>query len=225
MTTVRRLTVLLVWLFVVALPAPHTGASAAESVPSDPGSLATPSSTDGVSPLDFAGSFVYDAPVDAVLGRTVEPAYSVAPVVGPEGAGAPAALLSWHLDDSTRSLVAPRTGPLELANPTTVNNAGSPIRSFVTETDMTYYRVYSGDNTVGGYLTGAPPFSADDAVAGLALPPANRADFIQQVNVPAGTRLQSSIATEAFDQPGGLLQFELLDRIPTSAFGEGKPFR
>lgn len=78
--------------------------------------------------------------------------------------------------------------------------------------------------TVGSFLTGAPPASADQAVAGLALPPANTAEFIQEVMVPAGTRLQSSIASPAFGQPGGMLQFELLERIPIKNFGEGVPF-
>ena len=113
----------------------------------------------------------------------------------------------------------------ELANPSLVNNAGAPIRSFVTAADQTYVRVFSGDRNVGAFLTGSAPASADAAVAGLALPPTTTADFIQNVTVPAGTRLQSSIATKAFGQPGGMLQFELLDRIPTSCFGTGRPFR
>jgi hypothetical protein len=37
--------------------------------------------------------------------------------------------------------------------------------------------------------------------------------------------MQSSIAESAFDQPGGMLQFELLDGIPVKNFGEGFPFR
>jgi hypothetical protein len=90
---------------------------------------------------------------------------------------------------------------------------------------MTYYRVFSGDRTVGGFLTGAPPSSADVAVSGLALPPGNSADFIQEVLVPQGTRLQSSIAAPAFEQDGGFLQFELLDQIPTKNFGPGGTFR
>ena len=104
-------------------------------------------------------------------------------------------------------------------------NQLSPIRSFVTNEDRTYYRVFSGDRNVGGFLTGAPPASADEAVTGLALPPENTADFLQEVLVPAGTRLQSSIAAPAFGQPGGLLQFELLDQIPIKNFGPGVAFR
>ncbi len=120
---------------------------------------------------------------------------------------------------------AAASAPLELANPETVNNAASPIRSFVTSEEQTYYRVFSGERTVGAYLIGAPPANADEAVAGLALPPGNTASFIQEVLVPAGTRLQSSIAAEAFGQPGGPLQFEILDQIPIKNFGEGIPFR
>ena len=78
---------------------------------------------------------------------------------------------------------------------------------------------------MGGFLTGAPPASADDAIRGLALPRGNREDLIQEVRVPAGTRLQRSIASEAFDQPGVPLQFELLDLIDPKNFGVGKPFR
>jgi hypothetical protein len=106
-----------------------------------------------------------------------------------------------------------------------VNNAGSPIRSFVTEADTTYSRVYSGESTTGRYLAGSPPANADAAVSGLALPPGNRADFIQEVMVPAGTRMQNSIASTAFGQDGGLLQFELLERIDPKYFGPGIPFR
>jgi hypothetical protein len=95
----------------------------------------------------------------------------------------------------------------------------------VTSDARTYYRVFSGDRNVGAFLVGSPPASADEAVAGLALPPVNTADFIQEVLVPAGTRLQSSIAAPAFDQPGGLLQFELFNQIPIKNFGEGVPFR
>jgi len=63
-------------------------------------------------------------------------------------------------------------------------------RSRVTGEDRTYYRVLSCDRNVGSLLTGAPPASADPAVAGLALPPTNTAEFIKEVTVLAGTGLQ-----------------------------------
>ena len=143
----------------------------------------------------------------------------------PTGTGESAQLLTLL---RARPVIGPATNTApfgELANPATVNNASSPIRSFVTEADTTYLRVYSGDKTAGGFLMGSAPSSADSAVSGLALPPGNNADFIQEVLVPSGTRLQSSIAAPAFGQPGGLLQFELLDQIPVKNFGPGLPFR
>ncbi len=59
----------------------------------------------------------------------------------------------------------------------------------------------------------------------LALPPGNQATYIQEVLVPAGTRLQRSRALPAFGRRGGAEQFQLLDRIPDSNFGVGVPFR
>jgi hypothetical protein len=116
------------------------------------------------------------------------------------------------------------SGPLELANPITVNNAASPIRSFATAQDQTYYRVFSGTNTDGAFLTGAPPAGSQAAIEGLALPPGNTAEFLQEVHVPAGTMLQSSITGPAFGQPGGMLQFQLLERLDPKFYGPGVPF-
>jgi len=109
MTTVRRLTVLLVWVFVIVLAAPRTGGSAAESVPSDPASDATPASTVGVSPVEFAGSFVYEAPVDVERSATVEPAGFAAATLGLGGSASSAGGDFWHVYDSSRSLVAPNS--------------------------------------------------------------------------------------------------------------------
>jgi hypothetical protein len=120
---------------------------------------------------------------------------------------------------------ATTVGPKAITAGGRVPNQLAPIRSFVTQEDRAYYRVFSGERNVGGFLMGAPPASADEAVAGLALPPENTADFLQEVLVPAGTRLQSSIAAPAFGQPGGLLQFELLEDIPIKNFGPGMEFR
>lgn len=100
----------------------------------------------------------------------------------------------------------------------------APIRSFVTGEDQTYYRVFSGGRNVGSFISGAPPASADQAVAGLTLPPANTAEFMQQVMVPGGTSPQSSIAAPAFGQPGGMLQFELLERLPDVHHERGSCF-
>ena len=106
-----------------------------------------------------------------------------------------------------------------------VPNAGGKIVSDVTKQDEVFFRVFSGDSTRGGFLTKVPPTSQRGAVEGLALPPGNNADFIQQVLVPAGTRLQRSRALPAFGRRGGKEQFQLLDNIPNENFGPGVPFK
>lgn len=55
-----------------------------------------------------------------------------------------------------------------------------------------------------------------------------KADFLQQVLVPAGTRLQRSRAAAVHQwgrNRGGAEQFELLERIPVKNFGEGVPLK
>jgi len=106
-----------------------------------------------------------------------------------------------------------------------VPNAGGKIVSDVTKQDEVFFRVFSGDSTRGGFLTKVAPTSQRGAIEGLALPPGNSADFIQQVLVPAGTRLQRSRALPAFGRRGGKEQFQLLDEIPNGNFGPGVPFK
>ncbi|MBN7827368.1 hypothetical protein J0A66_19220 [Bowmanella dokdonensis] len=112
----------------------------------------------------------------------------------------------------------------------TPNEAGV-IREFVTEAEQIFFRVFSGDKTVGGFLTAVKPKSSGYAQEALALPRSNTAEFIQQVVVPAGTTLRRSRAApiranEMFpNRRGGAEQFELLDRIPTKNFGPGSPLR
>jgi len=105
-------------------------------------------------------------------------------------------------------------------------NAGGVIRQFTQQGDQVYYRVFSGDSTVGSFLTAIPPRSSAFAREALALPPGNQATFVQEVLVPNGTPL---VRSRALPQPdwrrarGGAEQFELLQHIPTSNFGPGRP--
>jgi YD repeat-containing protein len=104
-------------------------------------------------------------------------------------------------------------------------NAGGVIRQFNQEGDQVYYRVFSGDSTVGSFLTAVPSRSSAFAREALALPPGNQATFIQEVLVPGGTPL---LRSRALPQPawdrlrGGAEQFELLQHIPTTNFGPGR---
>lgn len=115
----------------------------------------------------------------------------------------------------------------EIAGSRIVSQGGA-VRQFTTEADQVFYRVYSGDKTVGSWLTAVKPRSSAWAQEALALPPGNNANFIQEVFVPKGTLLERSRAISVPEWGrfrGGAEQFELLDRIPTTSFGPGVPLK
>ena len=101
--------------------------------------------------------------------------------------------------------------------------AGPPV-SFELSHDVTLYRVW-GDKAeqVGGWLVEVPPPNAATARAYMALPPENTAQYVSPVLVPAGTRIQTGYAGEAFGQPGGYFQIRLLKHVPASNYGPGVP--
>ncbi|MFN2493475.1 MAG: RHS repeat-associated core domain-containing protein, partial [Pyrinomonadaceae bacterium] len=139
------------------------------------------------------------------------------PAAGVAGSGSVAATAAARaqgpLLDSARLLPAGNTVP----------NAGGSITSFVTTENQIFFRVFSGNNRVGGFLTDAIPTSSAAARQTLSLPSSNRATFVQEVLVPRGTRLQRSTALPAFGGTGGAQQFELLRQIPVGNFGSGVP--
>jgi len=98
-------------------------------------------------------------------------------------------------------------------------------RVFVQPRDQVYYRVFS-DRVTGSWLTAVRPPSSAWAREALALPPGNQATFVQEVVVPAGTRLERSRAA-AMPQwgraRGGAEQFRLLDYVPETSFLPGVP--
>jgi hypothetical protein len=121
--------------------------------------------------------------------------------------------------DASNSLLAARG---------TIPSSGGVIRQFEQAADQTYYRVFSGDATAGKWLTAVPPRSSAFAQEGLALPPWNAANMIQEVRVPAGTMLERSRAIPVPEWGrfrGGAEQFQLLDEIPLNSFGPGVPLR
>jgi len=105
-------------------------------------------------------------------------------------------------------------------------NARGFIREFTTVEDQTFFRVFSGERSVGSFLTKTRPRSSAFAREALDLPlDINRADLIREVVVPAGTRLRRSrVSGGTFGGRGGAEQFELLDTIPRKNFGPGVPF-
>ena len=105
-----------------------------------------------------------------------------------------------------------------------VPNAGGVIREFIQPAEQIYYRVFT-ENATGRFVTAVPPKSSAYAREALALPPQNLATYIQEVKVPAGTRMLRSRAIPAFGRRGGAEQFELLNRIPEQNFGPGIPLQ
>jgi RHS repeat-associated protein len=97
---------------------------------------------------------------------------------------------------------------------------GSTVLSAVTSAPMVLYRVLGETSEqVGRWLTATRPTSAALARSTLSLPPSNPATFYQEVLVPAGTRIQVGITNGLWGNPGRGLQIELLDNIPSTAFG------
>ena len=113
---------------------------------------------------------------------------------------------------------------LSLPSPSYQNPWQGEILSITIEHDTVMYRVWGGDAAqTGKWLTPIRPSTQAEARSLLALPPNNSAIYISEVHVPAGTRIQIGVAAPNFGQPGGAVQVELIDRIPTSAFGPGEP--
>jgi hypothetical protein len=121
----------------------------------------------------------------------------------------------------TREAAALRTN-VGVSNGGRIPHAGGVVRQFTQETEQVYYRVFT-ENLEGSFLTAVPPRNSKWAQEALALPPGNNATYIQEVLVPAGTRLERSRALGAFGRRGGGEQFELLQKIPSKNFGPGKP--
>jgi RHS repeat-associated protein len=98
---------------------------------------------------------------------------------------------------------------------------GAPF-SLVADKEMVLYRVWGGGSGLqGDFLTPVRPPTSSFARSMLALPPQNAAQWVSEVRVPAGTRMQVGTAAPAFGNPGGATQVQLLQRLPASAFGPG----
>ncbi len=136
-------------------------------------------------------------------------------------------LLLWRkIHTGNKISLAKTAEPASL--PGLIASTGGKLMSFRQQQDQYYYRVFSGNNTVGSWLTATRPKSAAWAREALSLPPGNKARFIQRVLVPAGTRLQRSRALPVIKwrrDHGGGEQFQLLEQIPKENFGPGVRFR
>ena len=96
---------------------------------------------------------------------------------------------------------------------------GTRVTEFTNTADDVYVRVHGEDNMARSWMM------KREAIEGLtpqqiqskyALPevPTHMSD----VYVPAGTRIRTGIVNPVFDGVGNAIQYQLLDRLPTSAF-------
>jgi hypothetical protein len=146
------------------------------------------------------------------------------------GPGSPNSLVTASLkvppsaSSSGTALPAPASPAGLLAPTTDYNQWEGPPTSIVLPKDMTMYRAW-GTNAkqVGSWLSVTRPPSAVVAQSTLALK--YKPEYVSEVLVPAGTRIQIgwAAAQPTFGQPGQALQVRLLDRIPDSNFGPGIP--
>jgi RHS repeat-associated protein len=108
-----------------------------------------------------------------------------------------------------------------------INSRSGEIVSTVLTEDTTFYRIWGGSTVrEGSWLSAIRPATQSEAIYGLALEPGNTAQFVSEVVVPAGTRVQYSIAKAipTWDRlGGGLMQVELLEYIPPGNYGPGLP--
>lgn len=121
------------------------------------------------------------------------------------------------ITDPARLLPAPAAGQ--------VASEGGHIVSIVQPRGQYYWRVYSGDATMGRWLIAVEPRNAAWASEALSLPPGNTAQFIQRVFVPEGTVLQRSRALSVFGHRGGAEQFRLFEFLPPESYGPGVPLK
>ena len=169
-------------------------------------------------------------------GYALSAARSAVPYSSPAFRSLPAAsraLTTSRITNPARMLPAPNPAQGYAARVPTVKtlNEAGVVRDFVTSRNQKFYRVYSGGATQGKFLTAIPPQNRAYAQEALSLPRANTAEFIQEVNVPAGIGLRRSraapiSANEMFpNRRGGGEQFELMDFLDEDAFGPGRMFK
>jgi RHS repeat-associated protein len=138
------------------------------------------------------------------------------------GVGELKALAAWGMGKLAARQAA-KSGPPIITDPARllpspeslgrVPNATGEITSEVLDDATIFYRAFGNESgPVGSFLSPTMPASRSEAISGLALPPGNTAESLATLRVQGGVRVQRSTAAEAFGQPGGNAQVELLER-------------
>ena len=107
-----------------------------------------------------------------------------------------------------------------------INSRSGEIITVVLTEETTFYRIWGGKTALeGSWLSVIRPATRKEAIYGLALEPGNTAEFVSEVVVPAGTRVQISIAKSMpiwGRYGGGWLQVELLQLLDPKVFKAGQ---
>ncbi len=113
---------------------------------------------------------------------------------------------------------------LPAPKPGVVNPWKGSIESIVLQKGTTMYRVWGGRaGKMGRWLMPVKPSSQNVAREWWSLPPGNSAEFVTEVKLPAGTRVQVGPAAPAFGSPGGALQVQVLSPMDLNWFGATEP--
>jgi hypothetical protein len=102
-----------------------------------------------------------------------------------------------------------------------INSRSGDIVSSVTDKEINVYRIWGEENEKAGrWFSPNLPESANIAKDKLSLPMNNTAKFATAVTIPAGTRIETSVASPMaiWGTNGGWPQIEWIGDIPSSVF-------
>lgn len=96
---------------------------------------------------------------------------------------------------------------------------GTRVTEFTTKVDDVYARVHGEDNMARSWMMkreAVEGLTANQVQSKYALPEVPT--YMSEVHVPAGIRIRTGIVNPIFDGVGNATQYELLQRLPASAF-------
>ena len=101
---------------------------------------------------------------------------------------------------------------------------GTQVQEFRTQTDQVFARVHGAGNQARSWMMRPEDIqglTAEQIKSKFALP--ELPSLVSDVHVPAGTTVRTGIVNPIFGGTGNATQFELLNRLPSSAFQNMRP--
>ena len=101
---------------------------------------------------------------------------------------------------------------------------GTQVQEFRTQTDQVFARVHGEGNQARSWMmqpADIKGLTAEQIKSKFALP--ELPTLVSDVHVPAGTTVRTGIVNPIFSGTGNATQFELLNRLPSSAFQNMRP--